>query len=341
LKGRICISLLLIIFFANPAKTDSLPKGQKKSTYNIIDVHEHIASEKLTYRFDRAIKHHHLTSVILVGSPKEVLTHMDKNNMRFTDSEFNNNELLQISKKAPGRFYAFATYSPDDTQMLEKLKVFINNGGKGLKLYNGHYLFYDIFNIKLDAPHLMKVYEYCEKYRIPIVFHANARYYWSELKNILDTYPQLTVNLPHFAMSIINLDRICEIFDNYENVYADISCGEGELAYMSLEYISRYWQLYRELLQMYKTRFLFATDMVITDKPRKDENYVTKVVGGYRKFLEDETYTSILIDLYLEDMKIDKTEKNSVFNGLQLDEDTLKHIYEINPRRFLGVDSNR
>jgi hypothetical protein len=186
----------------------------------------------------------------------------------------------------------------------------------------------------------MKVYEYCEKNRIPVVFHANARYYWSELKNILDTYPQLTVNLPHFCMSIINLDRICEIFDSYENVYTDISCGEGELAYKSLEYISRYWKLYRELIQIYKTRFLFATDMVITDNPRKDENYVTKVVGGYRKFLEDDTYTSILIDLYLEDMKIDKTEKNSVFNGLQLDEDTLKHIYEINPRRFLGIDTN-
>ena len=129
-------------------------------------------------------------------------------------------------------------------------------------------------------------------------------------------------------------------FDSYENVYADISCGEGELAYESLEYISRYWQLYRELIQVYKTRFLFATDMVITEKPRKDGNYVTKVVGGYRRFLEDETYTSILIDSCLEDMTIEKTEKNSVFNGLQLDEDTLQHIYEINPRRFLGVDND-
>lgn len=329
--------LLILFLFSNIADA-FYPTGRKKHTqYNIIDTHEHISDRKQVYKYDLAIKTHHLSSIIFVASPKEVLSIMDESKMRFTHSEWNNNELLQIIKKKPNMFYAFATYSPDDTQMVKKLKIFLQNGGKGLKLYNGHYIFYDIFNIKLDAPHLMNVYEYCEKNRIPIIFHANARYYWAELKHILDTYPKLTVNLPHFCMSLINLDRICEIFDHYENVYSDISCGEGKLAYSTLKYISTYWQLYRKLIQTYKKKFLFATDMVLTDNPAKDEKYVKNVIECYRSMLEADKYSGILIDLYIKERNTVKTEENSVFNGLKLDEDTLRYIYEINPKRFLGI----
>lgn len=343
MKPHTQITFLIIIWFfiyppvAWPADTLPISVSTKTATYNIIDTHEHILDRTQACRYNLAIKKHNLTSIILVASPKEVLTVMNKSMMRFTDSEWNNNELLQIHKQAPDLFYAFATYSPDDTRIVEQLENFIKNGGKGIKLYNGHHRFYDIFNIRLDAPHLMKVYEYCEKNRVPIVFHANARYYWTELKNVLDTYPQLTVNLAHFCMSLIDLDRIREIFDNYENVYSDISCGEGELAYTTLEYISRYWEIYRELIKTYKTRFLFATDMVLNNDPKKDEQYVEGVVLCYRKMLEQRKYSGILLDLYLEDKHIEKTEDNSIFNGLQLDDDTLKHMYEINPRRFLGL----
>lgn len=329
---------LILFCFLNMANAAYAAGQTIQTPYNIIDTHEHISDRKQVYKYDLAIKRHHLTSIILVASPNEVLSVMDESKMHFTRSEWNNNELLQISKKKPKMFHAFSTYSPDDTQIVEKLKIFIKNGGKGLKLYNGHYMFYDIFNIRLDAPHLMKVYEYCEKNRIPIIFHANARYYWSELKNILDTYPKLTVNFPHFCMSVINLDRICEIFDTYENVYSDISCGEGELAYTTLKYISTYWQLYRKLIRTYKKRFLFATDMVLTDNPVKDETYVEKVVAFYRRMLEADQYSGILIDLYIQKRNMVKTEENGVFNGLKLDSDTLRFIYEINPKRFLGID---
>jgi predicted TIM-barrel fold metal-dependent hydrolase len=332
-------TLLFILLFSNIAEASYPTFPKTIAQYNIIDTHEHISDRNQAYKYDLAIKTHHLTSIIFVASPKEVLSSIDRSKMRFTHSEWNNNELLQISKKKPNMFYAFATFSPDDTQMVKKLKIFLKNGGNGLKLYNGHYLFYDSFNIKLDAPHLMSVYEYCEKNRIPIIFHVNARYYWSELKHVLDAYPKLTVNLPHFCMSLINLDRISEIFDNYENVYSDISCGEGELAYTTLKYISTYCHLYRKLVRTYKKRFLFATDMVLTDNPVKDEKYVEKVIACYREMLEADKYSGILIDLYIQKMNLVKTEENSVFNGLKLDSDTLRYIYEINPKRFIGIDN--
>jgi predicted TIM-barrel fold metal-dependent hydrolase len=330
--------LVCLLFPLTAAAATALPKLQEPPC-TIIDVHEHILSRHQAERFHRAIEEHNLEAVGLVASPREVLFEVDDSQARFTGADWNNNELLQISRNDAGRFYAFATFSPDDRQILPKLKQFIASGGRGLKLYNGHYRFYDIFTIPLDAPHMMPVYQYCEENRIPITYHVNSRYYWKELKHVLDTYPELVVNLPHFCMSLVNLDRIAEIFNAYPNVYTDISCGEGELAYTTLAYISRYWELYRELIVTYKTRFLFAADMVITAAPEKDAHYVEAVIQNYRHLLESATYSGVLLDRYLEARSIAKTPENAVFNGLQLDRETLQLIYTENPKQFLGIES--
>ncbi|MCP3951045.1 MAG: amidohydrolase family protein [Desulfobacterales bacterium] len=331
------IGLLLAWLLPAAAVAETALPGLKTPFSAIIDVHEHILSSRQADRFSLAIERHNLASIGLVGSPREVLFEIPEEKARFTNAAGNNAELLQISRSNPKQFHAFATYSPDDHEILTKLKQFIANGGHGLKLYNGHYRFYDIFTIPLDAPHLMPVYQYCEANRIPITYHVNSRYYWKELRHVLNTYPELVVNLPHFCMSLVNLDRIAEIFNAYPHVYTDISCGEGELAYTTLAYISRYWELYRELIVTYKTRFLFAADMVITANPKKDTRYVEAVIRNYRHLLESTHYTGILLDRYLENREIEKTPENSIFNGLQLDRETLQLIYAENPKRFLGI----
>jgi predicted TIM-barrel fold metal-dependent hydrolase len=304
--------------------------------FKIIDVHEHIQSRKKSYELVKAMGEQNIVRMILVGSPKEVLYPAEEDKTGFTDPEWNNNEILEISEQYQGMFFAFGTFSPNDNQLLERLKRFLKNGGAGLKLYNGHVDFYGKFKIKLDAPHLMKAYAYCEEKRIPIVFHANARLYWPELRNVLDKYPNLVVNLPHYCMSLIDLDRMRVIFESYPNVYSDISLGSYQFAYPALEYVSDRRQTYRAFLQEYKTRFLFATDMVLTDDAKFDVKYVSLMISGYRDFLEKRRYTNILIDEYLASIGKIKTKDNGYFDGLQLDVDTLRHIYEINPRRFLG-----
>lgn len=335
-KTLLCLAPIAF-FFIGVTQTPVLSEGLGEPAFRVVDVHEHLQSSNGVHKLAMAMDHNSLSTVVLVASPLEILGRADGEKAGFTNPEWNNNELLQISRSAPERFLAFATYSPADTHVLQKLKVFIKRGGKGLKLYNGHYLFYDMFHIRLDAPHMMEVYAWCEENHIPIIFHANSRYYWSELTHILDAYPRLTINLPHFCMSLVDLDRICELFDRYENVYSDISLGEGKLAYTSLEYISRYRDLFRTLVLKYKTRFLFGADLVITDDPAKDEQYVTDVLEGYRRFLEQERYTGVRFEEYLESVNMEKTEENLVLNGLHLDRDTLKHIYEINPGKFLGL----
>ena len=328
---------LLVFLLPAAAGAETALPGLQPPPGVIIDVHEHMLSRRQAVLFQPALARHNLVGICLMASPREVLFEVAEEQARFTDAIKNNRELLRISETAPDLFLAFATYSPEDHQILSKLKRFMAAGGRGLKLYNGHYRFYDIFNIPLDAPHLMPVYRYCAANRIPITYHVNSRYYWKELKHILDTFPDLVANLPHFCMSLVNLDRIAEIFNNYPHVYTDISCGEGELAYTTLAYISRYRDLYRELIETYRTRFLFGADMVLTDDPEKDAAYVEKVITCYRHLMESDRYSGILIERYLEKRGIAKTSENSIFRGLHLDRKTLRLIYSENPKRFLGI----
>ena len=332
--------LLLVALLPVAAGAQTALPGLQAPPCAIIDVHEHILSHRQAVLFKPAIARHNLAAIGLVASPREVLFEIEEEKARFTAAAENNRELLRISATAPELFFAFATFSPADRDIVPKLQRFVAAGGKGLKLYNGHYRFYDIFSIPLDAPHLMPVYRYCAANRIPITYHVNSRYYWKELKHILDTFPNLVVNLPHFCMSLVNLDRIAEIFNSYPHVYTDISCGEGELAYTTLAYISRYRDLYRELIETYPSRFLFAADMALTAAPEKDAAYVDEVITCYRHLMESDRYTGVLIERYLKAKGIAKTPANSIFKGLRLNRKTLQLIYLENPKRFLGIDQS-
>lgn len=330
---------VLILFFTSctcyDRQTELLPPLSLSRQYQIIDAHEHIKSRADAYKYLKAMDEQNVQAMMLVASPQDVL---DSANVEiFGDPEGNNEELLAIVRKHPDRFYAFATFRPDDKDMLAKLKRFLDAGGTGLKLYNGHVNYYDKFAIRLDAPHMLEVFAFCEKNSVPVIFHANARFYWDELKNILDAYPELIVNLPHYCMALIEPERMREIFERYPNTYSDISLGYYEFAYPALEYISERWQAYRDFVREYKDRFLFAADMVLTDAEATDTEYVALMIDGYRDFLEKKHYTNIVIDEYLVGRDLSKTKRNGYFYGLALDADTLSYIYEYNPKRFLGL----
>jgi len=316
-------------------------KDEDPARYRIIDTHEHIQSRQEAQKLLAAMDREGIECIVLVGSPTELLFGGNADGLRFVNPEQNNEELLVIVRNFPGRFFAFATYSPKDVDVLGKFRDFLQRGGTGLKLYVGHYLYHDQLGVPLDAPHLMELYAFCERQHVPIVFHANARFYWKELKRVLDAYPNLVVNLAHFCMSLIDLERIREIFDCYPNVYADVSFGAAEFAYPAFRWVAERNDQYRTFIQRYKDRFLFGTDMVLTEHPSMDESYAVKMFRAYRSFLEKDRYTNILIEEYLETLGGEERGLERVLRGLELDPDTLRHIYECNPRRFLGIEHAR
>ena len=330
-----CLLLLLIY----PLSSADQLKEEDPTPYRIIDTHEHIQSREEAQKLLAAMDREGIECIVLVGSPSELIFGSEEDGLRFANPEQNNEELLRIVRNFPGRFLAFATYSPTDVHVLMKFRDFLRRGGTGLKLYGGHYLYHDQLGVPLDAPHLMELYGFCERRRVPIVFHANARFYWKELKRVLDAHPNLVVNLAHFCMSLIDLERMQEIFDSYSNVYSDVSFGAAEFAYPAFRWVADRNDQYQAFVQRYKGRFLFATDMVLTEHPTMDEDYAAEMFQAYRAFLEKDLYTNILIEEYLETLGVEKSGLKRVLRGLALDPNTLRHIYELNPQRFLGIEN--
>jgi hypothetical protein len=80
--------------------------------------------------------------------------------------------------------------------------------------------------------------------------------------------------------------------------------------------------------------------MVLARVSPGDESYVSRMILGYRSLLERSRYTNILIEQFFTDRGEPDIEEIRFLNGLNLDDDTLRHIYEINPKRFLGIGSN-
>ena len=77
----------------------------------------------------------------------------------------------------------------------------------------------------------------------------------------------------------------------------------------------------RAFIRRYDNRVLFGTDMVVTKHKRKTVQWLTEIVQCYRHMLEAQRHRCSLVEGSL--------------NGLALDEETLRQIYEVNPQSIL------
>jgi len=320
MKLNLAILLLLILFVYGCTSNiiDDIPLGG-----DIINSHEHIQSIKEAEKFIEAMDKAGISKTFLVGSPRSTVYGGEG----FSDYDKNNQEILTIKAKYPDKFEVLCTIDPRDGQKLEKLKDCIKNGSKGLKLYNGHYaLFYDELG-PLNRTEMDEVYDYSEKNNIPILFHVNVgkENLLEEFEAILKKYPNLVINCPHFCLSSIKLSRLKYLFDTYPNVYTDVSFGFFVQA--GLERISENTTKYAQLIEQYKDRLMFGTDMVVTSNKRKTVDWIYNLTICYRDMLEKKKYKCNV-----------GNEINGEFNGLNLDKKTLKIIYDDVPKRFLNLD---
>jgi len=81
-----------------------------------------------------------IVHTILMGSPKQTIYFKGG----FVDYDLNNAEMLTLQATYPDRFSAFPTMDPRDPDKLRKFIGYVRAGAKGLKLYSGHSLFYDL-----------------------------------------------------------------------------------------------------------------------------------------------------------------------------------------------------
>ncbi len=287
----------------------------EKDDFKIIDAHEHVQDFERGLNLLQAMENNGIKQVWLMGSPEATIY---INREGFGGYDVNNEELLKLVEAYPDRFVAFCTVKPEDPEKLNKFKSCIERGGKGLKLYTGHSMFY---TLPLDDPVMDEIYSYVEENRIPIMFHVNAGKYVEEFENVLKKYPDMKVICPHFCLSSIRISRLQRLLDTYENLYTDISFGA--FAMEGLERISKDTEKYKDFINSYSDRVLFGSDMVVTNNPIKTVEWLTGKSKCYVDLLENGEYICSLAP--------DKT-----LNGLDLSNEVLRKIYIENPKKIFS-----
>ena len=358
------IFTVAIIFLSSIALFVSI--NNLRSGIKIIDTHEHIQSVNKADILKIANDKTGVEKTVLLASPIETIKL--NGNKSFTDYRNNVDEILRITKKYPDSFVPLCTLSPLDEDAVEYFKSCIKKGVKGLKLYNGHSYYYDVFKLPLDTPKMMEIYAIAEANHIPILYHINITKYGDELENILKEYPNLVISVPHFMVSSIKIEKTKRLLDLYPNLYTDISFGSTPFFAAGFRRISNNPQKYIDFINEYSDRILFGTDMVLSDVDFKNQKFMENTINCYRDILEKKTFKCNRVNEYYKkeadkntfqfencnpetqdncDTKKEKMEsytrwykETKKLNGLDLKEEMLQKIYQDNPLRFLSANQS-
>ncbi len=311
-------ALAVLLIFMLPSQDNDLDEIEQKEDYIITNVHENIESESQARKLLEVMNATNIAVSVLSAAPEE-LFHYDGQE-GFTNEEENNEEVLEIANEYDQRFYAFCTIDPSDTDKLDKVIDCIEEGGDGIKLYNGHSFFYEY---PLDDDQMLGIYRFAEEQGIPMIMHVNTAYYLDQFENVLTLYPDMTVICPHFCLSSKNPSVLVDLFDNYPNLYVDISFGYKDYLVDGLTRISENAEVFKTLFEAYSDRFLFGTVTVITeDDEEKTIEWLIDTYQTYRDLLEETTYETFHIE-------------GEQLNGLELSETALQNIYEDNWEKIL------
>ncbi len=134
-----------------------------------------------------------------------------------------NEEIRKILDIAPGKFIGFASVDPLDPKAPEKLEeAFQVLKLKGLSLHTGRTKIYP------SDPRMEVLYQICEKYNKPVMFHAGLS--WEpdtltkyctplEFEPVAAKHPKLRICLAQFAWPYVR--EAAMLMVKYPNVYAD------------------------------------------------------------------------------------------------------------------------
>ena len=348
-----CMSavIILVLLFIGlrqrgwlPLWIDNLPSSkiskisedvrERRSGFNIINAHEHVQSEENIPMLRKAMEDCQVEKMVMLGTSD--FTFFLDPEYGFTGYDENNKTILGISNKYPDVFAALVTMDPRDEEKLEKLKKYIDAGAAGVKLYNGHGSFYDMFfNMPLDDPGMMEVYEYCEQEGIPILHHINTGRFLTEMEHVLQEFPDLVQVVPHFMLSSGNLSRLTRLMNEYPQLYTDISFGHPDFLVAGFGRIANNHLAFREFMKNYQDRITYGTDLVVTTYKAKTRAYIDDVHLAYMDLLEKEEFTlpkSIYSMMTADARK--NIDQDRVFRGLNLDDETLRMIYHDNAMKL-------
>lgn len=168
-------------------------------------------------------------------------------------------------KDRPDLFTGFGTLRPNSDDIEGDVDYLFNLGLKGIKLHP------DFQQFALNEKKSFKIAEVADKYNLPMLIHCgDYRYNYSnpnELKELLESFPNLIIIGAHFAGWSVWEEATKELAGKYENLYVDLSS--------SLYGISS--ETANELIHAYGVdKVLFGTDFPMWDSVSEME-YFNKI----------------------------------------------------------------
>jgi predicted TIM-barrel fold metal-dependent hydrolase len=286
----------------------------------LADSHLHVGGEvtarTLLSYMDRA----GLDRAVLLGSSLFTLTldHRDG----FVNHSENNTHILRLARSHPDRLAAWPTLHPREPENSWRVKSYADKGATGIKLYVGHgacnaFTGKPIFHVcGIDDERMLPVYATCAELRLPICLHVNCGIadYWDELLRVLYRFGDLKLVIPHFALSTRAPDRLRFLLEQFPNFLTDVSFGQDEFLLAGSIRVGQSQKL-RELVRAHSERFLFATDLVLTDAAHKTPQWMADRVEHYQSMLTAERYWSKVFQREFRGLALPKPASRSIMGA--------------------------
>lgn len=112
----------------------------------------------------------------------------------------------------------------------------------------------DTFGITLEQYHRREweIFAFAEAHDLPVLYHMDARRYGEVMRAILEDFPRLRINFPHFG---IGRKAFRQILDGYPNVFTDIAYMRPHIQSDPASYV--------DFIRHYPDRVCFGSDALI------------------------------------------------------------------------------
>ena len=221
-------------------------------------------------------------------------------------SQDNQFELLNEYSEADSRF-AWMYWPRVGAPSVSKVREAVRNGACALKLHNSSIMAGRTPRDIYENEEWQAIFAFAESAGIPLLWHVTQRLgfspyhggglnsYWSDgwergirfnnedllqdVLKLMKRYPRLKVIGAHQLH--VGIDRLNELFKEYENLYIDSSCGM--LLRYSDEFIEADRLLLRDFVETWSERILFATDGSLGQSNMNE--YAVQWFLGHTKFM--------------------------------------------------------
>lgn len=216
--------------------------------YKILDAHCHIYPDKIAIKATEATGNFYdiemnldgKVSTLLAEGEKAGISHFLIQSVATTPKQVSsiNRFIAESVLKSNGKMTGFGTMHPESEDPERDISELMELGLCGVKLHP------DIQGFKIDDFRMLKIYELCEKNKLPVLMHCGDKRYDNSNPNrivpIMEIYTDLIMIGAHFGGYSVWEEAVNKLA-KYRNFYVDTSSTLFEIApSVAREFIDAY-----------------------------------------------------------------------------------------------------